>query len=104
MPLPHPSELAMDQPDGTPFFLVYVPDTEPIPGRMPLMSKEAFQKIREVRLEVDEALGTPWVAGRDANERLFTMPGVYEFTLTEILETEDMPLYKCRVQFESGKK
>ena len=80
-------------------FLVYEPDAHPQAGSAPLYAKEAFRRLREVKLRVADAMGTPWVAGRETNERIFTAPGVYEFRLTEILETEDLPIYRCRVRY-----
>ena len=103
MSMPHPAELAVTHPDGTPLFLVYEPDAHPRAGSAPLYTKEAFRRLREVNLRVD-ATGTPWVAGRETNERIFTAPGVYEFILTEILETEDLPIYRCRVRYNDERE
>jgi hypothetical protein len=104
MSMPHPAELAVTRPDGTPFFIVYEPDSHPRTDSAPLYTKEAFRRLREVKLRVADAMGTPWVAGRETNERIFTAPGVYEFMLTEILETEDLPIYRCRVRYNDERK
>ena len=104
MAMPHPAELAVTHPDGTPFFLVYQPDAHPLAGSAPLQTKEAFRRLREIKLRVADATGSPWVAGREANERIFTAPGVYEFRLTEILETEDLPVYRCKVRYNGARK
>jgi hypothetical protein len=101
MSIPHPAELAVSDPEGTPFFLVYDPD----PGRSrsrPLYSKEQFRPMRVVRLNVADATGTPWVADR-SNERLFTKLGTYRFQMTEVLETEGLPVYQCTVEHRSRK-
>jgi hypothetical protein len=102
MSLPHPAELAVRHPDGTPFFLVYEPGSSVPSGWRPLYSKEAFRKMGEVTLKVDRVMGTPWVGGRDSNEPIFTVAGVYVFTLTEVLETEDLPLYQCTVRYSAA--
>jgi hypothetical protein len=104
MSMPHPAELAVTHPDGTPFFLVYDPDSDTRADSGPLYPKDTFRRLREVRLRVAEATGTPWVGGREKNERIFTTPGIYEFRLTEILETEDLPIYRCTVRYNGERK
>jgi predicted Zn-dependent protease len=104
MSMPHPAELAITHPDGTPFFLVYEPDAHSRAESMPLYAREAFRGLREVKLTVADAIGTPWVAGRETNERIFTAPGVYEFRLTETLETEGLPIYRCKVRYNGERK
>jgi hypothetical protein len=104
MSMPHPAELAVTHPDGTPLFLVYESDAHLRSGSAPLYTNAAFRRLHEVKLRVADAAGTPWVAGREANERIFTAPGVYEFRLTEILETGDLPVYRCRVRYNGERK
>jgi hypothetical protein len=96
--MPHPAELAVRLPDGTLMFLVYDPSPEEDPGVAPLLPKGVFRTLSTLHLEVDRAEGTPWVAGR-RNERIFQKAGLYEFRLTETLETEDLPIATCRVTY-----
>ena len=105
MSLPHHSELAVRHPDGTPFFLVYNPGRGVPIGWKPLISKAEFRAQRELRFKVSDLTGTPWVAGRDANERVFTIPGDYVFVLTEVLETDaDYPTQTCKVRLAAAER
>lgn len=100
--MPHPSELAVVGPDGTYFFLIFEPDNSST-LRKPLYLKTVFREMRYLKLKVSEARGSPWVAGREASELLFTKSGTYEFRLTETLETEDLPVYACKVKYRNSR-
>lgn len=104
MAVPHPTELAVRHPDGTVFFLVYE-RTDSLPlGWKPIHPKKSFGDLHELRLKVSEATGTPWVSGRDVNERIFSKSGDYEFILTDVLETDaDYPTFRCKVRYTSGR-
>ncbi len=103
MSVPHPAELAVRHPDGTSFFLVYEVSEGLPEGRTPIYSKPVFRNLREMRLSVEQAKGTPWVAGRESNERIFTQAGDYEFILTDVLETDaNYPTYRCKVRYRPG--
>jgi hypothetical protein len=98
--LPHPAELGVQRPDGTPIFLVYDRDGSMAPGLTPFVSKGEFRQKRVLRLHADSA-GTPWVAGHDTNEKIFTEPGEYEFLLREVLETDvEYPSFTCRIRYQ----
>jgi len=79
-------------------FLVYDPSPQEEAGAAPLLAKETFRSLPTLRLQVAKAQGTPWVAGR-RNERIFQKAGTYEFWLTEVLETEGLPIATCRVTY-----
>ena len=93
------SETAIRDPDGIWFFLVY--DGEPAsPVRRPLVDKKVFLSMKELRLPVESAMGSPWAAGHDKNERIFTKPGRYEVVLSDVLES-DAPgrtTFRCNVR------
>src|SRR5262245_42095434 len=76
--VPHSSELAISAPDRTSFFLVYEPSATMPAGLKPLLSKDSFQSISEIKLPASSAEGTPWVSNRTSNERIFTLSGDYE--------------------------
>ena len=48
------------------------------------------------------ALESPWVAGRDKNERIFVKAGGYEVVLTDALESDapGIPTFRCVVQYQ----
>src|SRR5438132_1017103 len=83
----HPAELGVHAPDGTPFFLVDDRDNSLAPELRPVIGKDVFRGLRELKLPVTTASASPWVAGREKNERIFAKPGRYEFILTEVLES-----------------
>ena len=96
----HPSELAVDAPDGTQFFLVYDHSDFLGPESHPVVEKDIFRRLRELRLPAATASATPWVEGRDKNERLFTKLGQYEFILTEKLESDaGFRRFRCIVHY-----
>ena len=93
-------ELAIRGPDRTWFFLVYEPSASLSPRLKPLLDKTTFGKLRELSLSVSSAVGSPWVAGRESNERIFREAGEYEVVLTATLESEDVvPTFRCKVEF-----
>jgi hypothetical protein len=96
----HPAELAVHSPDGTSLFLVYDRDDSLGPELQPIVGKDVFRRMRELRLPVSTASGSPWVAGRDKNELIFSKRGRYEFILTEVLESDaGFPQFLCTVNF-----
>jgi hypothetical protein len=98
----HPAELMVRRPDGTPLFLVYDRDQSMPPGLTPMMSKDVFRQLLELKLAVGSAEATPWVAGYDKNEQIFTRAGEYAFLLREVLETDAdaHPNFRCRVTYQ----
>jgi hypothetical protein len=98
---PHPSELAIRAPDGTVFFLVYDRDHSLAAPLRPLIDKNVFRKIRELKSTVATAVGSPWVVGRENNELIFSQPGIYQVELTEVLESDaTRRAYRCNVQYK----
>jgi hypothetical protein len=96
--LPHPAELAVQAPDGTPFFLVYERNETTPAGQKPLVEKAAFRSMAELKLNVSTAVGSPLVYGRDSNERIFSQPGVYKVILADVYQSDrDQNVYRCRV-------
>lgn len=96
--MPHPKELAILAPDRRVwYFLVYQP-SESTP--MPIIDKARFAGMHELRLPVSTARGVPWVAGKNSSEIIFQQAGKYEVVLTDILETEGLPSFRCTVRFE----
>jgi hypothetical protein len=91
--LPHPAELGISSPDGTFFFLA-------LPDEKVYVDKESFSKLSRLDLPVATAKVRPWIYGRDADERIFQKPGVYQVELSDNLET-DVPVtvYQCKVTF-----
>jgi hypothetical protein len=91
--LPHPVELAIVAPDGTWFFLV-----NEDPGQKFLVDTDSFRKLSRLELPVATAIARPFIYGREAEERIFQKPGVYQVILGENLETDaDVPDYRCQV-------
>src|SRR5438045_3531043 len=70
----HPAELGVHAPDGTPFFLVYDRDKSLAVELRPIVDKDVFRRLRELRLPVATASASPWVVGREKNEQIFAKP------------------------------
>lgn len=96
--VPHPHELAIRGPDRMFYFLVYEPAASNPRGWKPIVDKASFKTMSELRLPVATAQGTPWVVGKERNERIFSKPGTYEVILTDVLESDaGRPVFRCRV-------
>jgi hypothetical protein len=98
--LPHPRELAIHAPDGTSFFLVYERSDSMAAALQPLLDSSNFRKLRQLILPAATTVGSPWVHGRNKNELIFSKPGEYKVALTEVLETEDLPVYSCKILYK----
>jgi hypothetical protein len=98
--LPHPKELAIRAPGNVWYFLVYEPDKN---TPQPAVDKAAFAQMREMRLPVRTAEGTPWAAGKTKNGRIFQQSGTYEVVLTDNLESEGVPAFRCRITFAKSR-
>ena len=99
--IPHPAELAIRDPNGIWFFLVYGGEPAP-PAMRPLVDKKVFHSMKELRLPVESAMGSPWAAGHDKNERIFTKAGRYQVVLSDALES-DAPgrtTFRCNVRYD----
>ena len=93
--MPHPAELAIRAPGNIWYFLVYDPDKS---SPAPIVDKASFAKMSEMRLPVATARGIRW-EGDGKNEVMFQQSGTYEVILTNILETEDVPAFRCKIAF-----
>lgn len=100
MATPHGGDLAVRAPDGTDFFVVYIPNDDG-PGSGPLMDQKEFVKLGQLRLITDKTKARPWVYGREKNELIFTKTGWYQVRLSENLQTDDgTPVFTCRVYYQ----
>jgi hypothetical protein len=98
---PHPAELMVRRPDDLPLFLVYNRDDSMPVGLTPMVPPVRFRELRELNLRADSAEGSPWAAGYEQNEKVFTRAGDYVFVLREVLETDiDYPSFECRVRYQ----
>jgi hypothetical protein len=95
---PHRESLVVNQPDGTPFYLIYPNPAEP--SNYLLTSSDAFMQMPTIRFKAD-VRARPQLLGRDTLERVFSKPGVYVLSLIHKLETdseEDIPSCKIRLR------
>ena len=97
--VPHPRELAIRAPGNHWYFLVYDSDKS---TPKPIVDGAAFAKMSEMRLPVATALGVLW-EGDHKNERIFQRSGTYEVVLTNVLESEGVPSFRCKVNFSGGR-
>jgi hypothetical protein len=97
--MPHPGELAIRAPGNIWYFLVYDPDESSPP---PIVDKASFARMSEMRLPVATARGIRW-QGDGKNEVMFQESGTYEVVLTNTLETEDVPAFRCKLAFRKGR-
>ena len=96
MRVPHGGYLGVREPSGDLFLVIY---PLPEPGRPSLMPSEEFRLRQTLELPVSTLHGARWVVGHDKLERVFAQRGRYTMLLSESLESEDVPLFKCHVDF-----
>jgi hypothetical protein len=96
MRVPHGGYLGVRDPGGDLFFVIY---PMPEPGRPSLVPSEQFWLSRTLDLPVSSLRGARWVAGHDKLERVFGRRGRYTILLSESLESEDIDLFECYVDF-----
>jgi hypothetical protein len=100
--LPHPTELSIEAPDGTIYFMVYDRNDTTPAGQTPLIQKASFGKMTELKLDVARAMGSPLVYGRNSNERVFRTPGTYKIVLADNIQSDaDQDVYRCKVTLKS---
>jgi hypothetical protein len=100
--LPHPSELSIEAPDGTIYFMVYERNDNIPSGEAPLVGKSSFRAMAELKLDVARAMGSPLTYGRDSNERVFQIPGIYKIVLADNIQSDaDQDVYRCKVTLKS---
>jgi hypothetical protein len=99
MRVPHGGYLGVRNPGGDLFFVIY---PMPEPGRPSLMPSERFRLSRTLDLPVSSLHGARWVAGHDNLERVFAQRGRYTILLSESLESEDIAIFECYVDFQSS--
>jgi hypothetical protein len=95
--VPHPTELSIEAPDGTVFFLVYEPGATP-PSQQPVVDKASFASMKELNLDVSTATAAALVYGRRSNEQIFREPGRYKVTLANDIQSDAVQeVYRCKV-------
>jgi hypothetical protein len=102
MPAPHGGDLAIVDPEGKFFFVVYEPDSS---GhslmRQPFMNWEEFKSLRRLNLSTDLS-ATLMAKDGNGNQRVFTKTGWYKLLLSENLETEiEAPVPQCKVYYSN---
>jgi hypothetical protein len=95
--MPHPAELAIRAPGNTWFFLVYDPGPDKSTPP-PIVDRASFAKMPEMRLPVATARGVQWEADKKT-QLIFQHSGTYEVVLTNWLESEGVPSFRCKVTF-----
>ena len=99
MKTPHGEYLAVNQPNGTIFYLIY---PHPEPSDPVLESSEAFVEIPTIRFRAD-LKARPRVYGRDTLEAVFREPGEYVLRIGHKLESERASeIHKCTVRLVPG--
>jgi hypothetical protein len=93
--LPELKELAIHRPGTeTSHFLVV---ESPPPEMQPLLSTRDLEYLERVEINVSDLVGLEWRVDA-SSEPVFTVPGVYTFILSTVLESEE-PAYACKVQY-----
>lgn len=103
MPRPHGAQMLVSDPAGTQFFVAHYYTADSAPS---IISQEQFEELGEMTIFTGVAVATPWVHGRsNSYERIFTMPGVYSFSIGRNLETDDAEdmrqTRRCKVEIIS---
>ena len=103
MSTPHGGQLAIIDPDGTYFFVVYY---RPMPEEPSLMPTDEFATRDSLLIATAETKAAPWVSGREQNELIFTVSGRYTALLAHNLETDapQYPLYRCGVTYVAERR
>lgn len=95
--VPHPKDLAILDPDGNFFFLVYAGSQD---GLKPLIDYETFGTLDKLDIVPSETKANPWNASIHENRIVFAKAGSYEIRLSENLETDDgTPIESVRVYY-----
>jgi hypothetical protein len=99
VPLPHGGELAVVSPSGIFYFLAHEPGGAV--GLPMVPTVPAFASLRVVMLDPRTLEGWRYRSGEGRFERVFVTPGVYEFRVAHVLQSDDLgdPMATCRVAF-----
>lgn len=102
--VPHGGDLAIIGPDGRFSFIVYYqPDKNS--KQQPLINRERFQSMAELKLATDQIREMMWAADEKPNRLIFARTGWYEVRLSANLETDDgTPVAKCRIYYVDKRK
>jgi hypothetical protein len=95
----HGRELAVVAPDGAFFYLAFRPGDGALPDRVAVRD---FHDARRVSLDPRDLDGWRYAA-EGAWERVFRLPGIYEFRVADALRTDhdvpEDPMLTCRVEY-----
>jgi hypothetical protein len=98
MTVPHGGDLAIVGPKKQFSFIVFEPSENS--RQQPLISREKFESMAQLRLATDKVREMMWAADETPNRLIFTRTGWYEVWLSANLETDDgTPVAKCRVYY-----
>ena len=98
MTVPHGGDLAIVGPKKSFSFLVFEPSENS--RQQPLINREKFETMAQLRLATDKVREMMWAADERPNRLIFTRTGWYEVWLSANLETDDgTPVAKCRVYY-----
>lgn len=96
MPVPHPPQLALVDPDGHWIYLVH-----PFPFAPTLAEPGAFAADSVLRIVAGETRARIMVDGRDEPEPVLDRPGAHRVLLVSKLATDvTQPVYECTVEVE----
>lgn len=98
MTVPHGSNFMAVAPDRTKYLVVFQGEGRPDRAkRTSLAPPDAF--ARSTELNLDPKLFTAAVSGRDTNELLFRVPGVYRLIVGSDLESDGPSYAECLVRY-----
>jgi hypothetical protein len=83
---PHAKDLAITDPDGNFFFVVYAYND---PTKPSLVDWNGFENMDQLEIITNKTKVNPWNASSKENQLIFTKTGPYEINLSENLETDD---------------
>lgn len=98
--VPHPTDLAVFDPDDKFFFVVYDGVME---GGPPLVPPGQFARMDRLQL-LPGVTANIWTAGVKEPQPIFTRAGTYELRLSEELETDDGTPVETETVYYTGRK
>lgn len=101
----HPGELGSKTPDGSFFYLVYMPSLSTTPGVKPIMSYQHFKKTNMLELIPGVTKANPHDVRYNSNKPLFTKSGTYTIFLGENLSTDAIgPAESIHIRYTHEKR
>lgn len=100
----HPAELAIKNPKGDFYYLVYDKRLPTIPGGKPIMGQETFKATEVLRFPTTSFAANPHDVRFKGNKKVFTQSGTYIILLSDNLSTDDgTTVEQLEIRYEHAK-